>query len=96
MIRVAAEFGVPSVTSPSVGEALPMIDVANLITERNKEVIFNDQRAHGYTLLTVTRDSVLGELLAVEKLTKAYSASTLVRYRVKPANGPGIGAIEKD
>jgi alkaline phosphatase D len=93
--RVAAEFGVTSVTSPSVGEALPMLDVAKLIMERNKEVLFNDQRSHGYTLLTVSRDSVVGELVAVDKLRKPYAASVLARYRVRPAEGPGIGDIEK-
>ena len=93
--RVAAEFGVTSVTSPSVGEAVPTIDLAKLIVERNKEVLFNDQKSHGYTKLTITHDAVVGEHVAVEKLAKPYKAETLVRYRVAPADGPGIGAIER-
>jgi alkaline phosphatase D len=93
--KVAAEFGVSSITSPSIGEALPMVDVGKLIMERNREVILNDQRSHGYTLLTVTRDAVIGEHVSVEKLAKPYTASTLARYRVSPAPGPGIGDITK-
>ena len=42
-----------------------------------------------------TRDSVVGELVAVDKLRKPYAASVLARYRVRPAEGPGIGDIEK-
>jgi alkaline phosphatase D len=90
--KVAAEFGVTSVTSPSIGEAFPMLDLAKLITDHNREVLLNNQQAHGYTVLTVTRDSVLGEL--VEKLAKPYPAPTLARYRVDPEEGPGIGRIQ--
>jgi alkaline phosphatase D len=93
--KVAAEFGVTSVTSPSVGEAVPFLDVAKLVTEKNKEVLFNDQKSHGYTKLTITRDAVIGEHVNVEKLAKPYKGGTLVAYRVSPAAGPGIGTIEK-
>jgi alkaline phosphatase D len=93
--KVAAEFGVSSITSPSVGEALPMLDVAKLIMDGNREVLLNDQRSHGYTLLTVTRDAVVGEHVSVDKLAKPYSAATLARYRVTPAAGPGIGEITR-
>ncbi|HUJ48335.1 MAG TPA: alkaline phosphatase D family protein [Rhizomicrobium sp.] len=93
--KVAAEFGVTSITSPSVGEAVPFLDVAKLVMAKNKEVLFNDQKSHGYTRLTVTRDAVVGEHVTVEKLAKPYTASMLVTYRVSPAEGPGIGAIEK-
>jgi hypothetical protein len=71
-----------------------MVDFAKLIMERNHEVLLNNQHAHGYTLLTVTRDAVIGELVSVEKLAKPYSASALARYRVSPAEGPGIGPIQ--
>jgi len=91
--KVAAEFGVTSVTSPSIGEALPMLDFAKLIMDRNRKVLLNNQHAHGYTLLTVTRNAVVGEHVAVEKLNKPYSATVLARFRVSPASGPGIGEI---
>jgi alkaline phosphatase D len=93
--KVAAEFGVTSVTSPSVGEAVPFLDVAKLIMEKNNEVLFNDQKSHGYTKLTITRDAVVGEHVNVDKLVKPYKSETLVAYRVAPADGPGIGDITK-
>jgi alkaline phosphatase D len=93
--RVAAEFGVTSVTSPSPGEYLPGFDLGKAMMAQNHEVLFNNQAAHGYTLLTVTRDAIVGEHVSVDKLNKPYAASTLARYRVSPAAGPGIGTIEK-
>jgi len=42
-----------------------------------------------------TREAVIGEHVSVEKLAKPYAASTLARYRVTPAPGPGIGDITK-
>jgi alkaline phosphatase D len=93
--KVAAEFGVTSITSPSVGESVPGVDVAKLLMERNREVLFNDQKSHGYTIVTIARDAVVGEHVAVDKLAKPYSSATLVRYRVTPAEGPGIGDIQR-
>jgi alkaline phosphatase D len=93
--RVAAEFGVSSVTSPSLGDYLPGIDTGRIFMDQNKEVLFNDQLKKGYTLVTVTRDQVVGELIAVDKLTKPYAAATLARFKVSPAGGPGVGEIVK-
>jgi alkaline phosphatase D len=93
--RVAAEFGVSSVTSPGLGEFLPGLDTNSVFTEQNKEVLFTDQSAHGYTLVTVTKDSVVGEHIAVGKLTKPYQSGTLASFQVSPSEGPGIGDIQK-
>ncbi len=93
--RVAAEFGTSSITSPSPGDYVPGIDLGRIIMSENREVMFNDQRRKGYTLLTITRDGVVGELVAVDQLAKPYAATTLARYRVSPAQGPGIGDIVK-
>jgi alkaline phosphatase D len=94
-VKVAAEFGVSSVTSPSFGDYLPGVDLGKVLMDQNKEILFSDQSKKGYTLLTVTRDAAVGEQIAVDKLTKPYTAGSLVRFRVSPADGPGIGAIEK-
>ncbi len=93
--RVAAEFGTSSVTSPSPGDYVPGIDLGRLIMQENPEVLFNDQRKKGYTLLTITREAVVGELIAVDQLAKPYTAASLAQFRVSPAPGPGIGEIVK-
>src|SRR5262249_47872078 len=93
--RVAAEFGVSSVTSPSVGDFMPGLDLGKVLMDQNKEVTFCSQSHKGYVLVTVTPENVTGELVAVEHLAKPYKRDTLVAYRVKPADGPGVGDITK-
>ncbi len=91
--RVAAEFGTSAITSPSLGDALPMIDAGKIIAGDNPEVLMNDQRSKGYVLLTLTREKAHVELVAVEIAAKPYAAAVKHRYEVAPAEGPGIGAI---
>ncbi|HVP83839.1 MAG TPA: alkaline phosphatase D family protein [Rhizomicrobium sp.] len=93
--RVAAEFGVSSVTSPSVGDFMPGLPLGRIFMDQNKEVVFCDQNKKGYTLVTITPDSVTGELVAVDHLAKPYKRGTLVAYRVTPADGPGVGELTK-
>ncbi len=92
---VAAEFGVSSVTSPSLGDYLPGIDTGKVFMDQNKEVLFNDQTKKGYTLVTITPDEVTGALIAINQLKKPYDAATLATFKVSPKEGPGIGAITK-
>ena len=92
---VAAEFGVSSVTSPSVGDFMPDLPLGQIFMDQNKEVVFCDQNRKGYTLVTITPDNVTGELIAVDQLAKPYQRGTLVAYRVTPADGPGVGEITK-
>ncbi len=93
--KVAAEFGVSSVTSPGLGDYLPGIDTNSAFTQQSKEVLYTDQSAHGYTLLTVTRDAVVGEHVLVDKLAKPYAVSALAAFKVSPSDSPGIGEITK-
>jgi alkaline phosphatase D len=93
--RVAAEFGVSSVTSPSVGDFMPNLDLGKVFMDQNKEVVFCDQNRKGYTLVTITPESVKGELIAVDQLKKPYERGVLATYRVAPADGPGVGEIAK-
>jgi alkaline phosphatase D len=93
--RVAAEFGTGSVTSPSLGESFRSVDMGKLFADQNKEVLFNEQLRHGYVKLTVTKDSVTGELVSTEITKKPYAAETFSTWRVRPGDGPGVGAISK-
>lgn len=93
--RVAAEFGTSSITSPSLGDYAPGLDTGKMIAARSPEVLLNDQSHKGYTLLTITRDKVVSELVGVESLVKPYTAQTLDRFEVTPAKGGGIAAISK-
>ncbi len=94
-VKVAAEFGTGSVTSPSFGQAFKGIDIAGIFMSQNREILFNDPLHHGYTVLTVTKDSVIGDHIATEIAARPYEAKTLATWRVSPADGPGIGPIDK-
>lgn len=91
--RVAAEFGTSGITSPSVGDSLPQVDIAAMMMAQNPEIRFCDQKSKGYVRLTLTRDLCRGELIAVGIAAKPYEAKTVATWTVRPTAGPGVGEI---
>ena len=81
---VAAEFGVTAVTSSSVGDAMPAIPVGQLLADANEEVLFCDQRAKGYIMLTLTPERARADYRAVSTvLTKDFTETTLATFEVR-------------
>ena len=81
---VAAEFGTTSITSPSVGDAMPAIPVGQMLADANEEVLFCDQRVKGYILLTLTPERARAEYRAVSTvLAKNFTETTLATYEVR-------------
>jgi alkaline phosphatase D len=92
--RVAAEFGVTSVTSPGYGDYLPGAPVDQAFVARSKEVKFTDQAAKGYLLLTLEHGRATGELVAVSTiLSPDYQTRALKRFVVTPGDGGGVKAL---
>ncbi|MBO9708313.1 MAG: alkaline phosphatase D family protein [Caulobacter sp.] len=92
--RVAAEFGVTSVTSPGYSDYLPGVPIAQAFIDRNKEVKFTDQGAKGYLLLTLEHGRATGELVAVSTILEpAYETRVLKRYVVTPDADGGVKAL---
>jgi alkaline phosphatase D len=92
--RVAAEFGVTSVTSPGYSDYLPGVPISEAFVARNKEVKFTDQGAKGYLLLTLTHGRATGELVAVSTIQdQAYQTSVLKRFVVTPDPAGGVKAL---
>jgi alkaline phosphatase D len=91
--RVAVEFGATGITSPGGEDGLPTIPYGDLIARHNREVLYNDQKAKGFILLTLTKAEAKAEMVAVSTIAdKAYTVRTLGTFRVKP--GPdGVSAI---
>ncbi|WP_404711903.1 alkaline phosphatase D family protein [Sphingomonas sp. MMS24-J13] len=82
---VASEFGTSSITSPSDEDELGGIPLGKMLREANKEVVYCNQKAKGYILLTLTREIAKAELIAVSTiLAKPYEASTIATYEVAP------------
>ena len=92
--RVAAEFGVTSVTSPGYGDYLPGAPIDAAFVARNKEVKFTDQLAKGYLLLTLEHGRATGELIAMSTiLSPTYEAKVLKRFVVTPDAAGGVKAL---
>jgi alkaline phosphatase D len=92
--RVAAEFGVTSVTSPGYGDYLPGVPLDTAYAARNKEVKFTDQAAKGFLLLTLEHGKATGELVAVSTiLDPQYQTRVLKRFVVTPGDGGGVKAL---
>ncbi|HEY3950502.1 alkaline phosphatase D family protein [Phenylobacterium sp.] len=81
--RVAVEFGTAGVTSPGPGEAYPQVPLGEAFAKYNREVLFNQQTAKGFMLLTLTPTVATGELIAVSSIKdKGYATRVLAAYRV--------------
>jgi alkaline phosphatase D len=92
--RVAAEFGVTSVTSPGYSDYLPGVPLGQAYVERNKEVKFTDQGAKGFLLLTLEHGRATGELIAVSTiLDPKYQTRVLKRFVVTPGDEGGVKAL---
>ena len=88
---VAAEFGATAITSPSIGDVMPEIPVGGLLAAVNDEVLFCDQRAKGYVLLTLDRVRAKAEFRAVSTvMAKPFSVATVATYETR-AGDPAVG-----
>ncbi|WP_425228333.1 alkaline phosphatase D family protein [Sphingomonas sp.] len=78
---VAAEFATTAITSPSLGDAMPEVPVGQLLADANEEVLWCDQRAKGYILLTLTHERARAEYRAVSTVTApAFTETTLTTW----------------
>lgn len=94
--RVAAEFGATGVTSPGAGDVIKGLPLDSGFMEKNAEVVFTDQAAKGFILLTLTKDQAKAEMIAVSTiLDKAYEAKALKTFTVTPAVGGGVSGLKE-
>lgn len=88
---VGAEFGCTAITSPSYGSLLPGLGA--MLAQANREVVFCDQEAKGYTLLTLTSGAAVAEHVAVSTVfAKPFERRILARHRVAAAGREPIVA----
>ena len=81
--RRAVEFGTSAISSPSPGDAVAPLPLGPLLSANNDEVVFCDQTAKGYILLTLTADRAEAKLQAVSTiLAKPYNLRTLTSWVV--------------
>ena len=81
--RRAIEFGTSSVSSPSIGDAIGGFPLGAALMQANEEVVFCDQSAKGFIVLTLTAGKAEAALMQVSTiLTKPFDLSTLKRVSV--------------
>ncbi|WP_298745862.1 alkaline phosphatase D family protein [uncultured Brevundimonas sp.] len=91
--RRGVEFGTSAISSPSVGDATPGLPLGAALMRANDEVVFCDQTAKGYVLLTLTPDQAKAELHTVSTiLAKPYEAGVLRTFTVARTSD-GLGPI---
>ncbi len=91
--RVAVEFGTTGITSPGGGDVLKNFPIAEAMEKANKEVVFNDQAAKGFVLLTLTREAAKAEMIAVSTIVQTTFDTRVVKsFEVKP-DGRGVSAL---
>jgi alkaline phosphatase D len=91
--RVAVEFGTAGITSPGPGESIAAFPLGEAFAKHDREVLFNNQTAKGFVLLTLTHAQATAELMAVSSIKdKAFTTRPIATYHATP--GPaGVSAL---
>ncbi|MFZ5671153.1 MAG: alkaline phosphatase D family protein [Pseudomonadota bacterium] len=90
----AAEFAATSITSPGGGDYLPTVPLNEGFEQRNEEVVYCDQSAKGFVLLTLTRDAARAEMVAVSTIhSRSYTTATSRRFTLAPIAGGGVSPL---
>ncbi|MEQ8558691.1 MAG: alkaline phosphatase D family protein [Henriciella sp.] len=76
------EFGCTSVTSPGLGEYVNDVpNMGELFADANRDVDWYDPDGHGYTLVTLTADTVTSDFFKASTITdKAYSMEKVATF----------------
>ena len=80
--RRGVEFGCTSITSPGTGAYVTDVpDLGQLFADANKEVEWHDPFGHGYTLVTLTKDTAKAEFRKVSDiLSRTYTVDTVAVF----------------
>jgi alkaline phosphatase D len=84
--RLAArEFGTTAVTSPSYGDALPLLPTGETIVADNREVLANDQKSKGFLHLVITPERANCEFVAVSTIhQREFESRVTERFEATP------------
>ncbi len=87
---MACELATTSITSPGNGDYTPGVDTGAAYAPVNREVIFSDQTAKGFLLLTLGRGEARGEMIAASTITsKDFTAKVVKSFQMRP-DGAGV------
>jgi len=94
--RRGVEFGCTSVTSPGIATYIKDVpELGRLFEEANDEVDFHDPYGHGYTQVTLTKDTVKADFIKVSNIMSGdYSVSTADTFEAKH-DGEGMTGLQR-
>lgn len=93
--RVAVEFGTTGVTSPGAGDALPGVPIGDIMADANREVVYSDQAAKGFVLLTLGRTEGKAEMMAVSTIMEpAFTTRVLKTFTFSPG-ADGVSGLKE-
>lgn len=76
--QMGVEFGCTSVTSPGLGNYIPLENLGELVAEANDDVVWYDPFGHGFTLVTLTPEKAVGEFYKVSTVLEETFETTRV------------------
>ncbi len=80
---VGVELATSAITSPSIGDVLGDIPIADMLIASNKDVKFCDQKAKGYILLTLTPKQAVADFMAMSTIySPNYQARNIKRVTI--------------
>ena len=93
--RVAVEFGTTGITSPGAGDALPGVPIGQIMADANREVVYSDQAAKGFVLLTLGRKEGKAEMVAVSTILETtFTTSVLKTFTFTPG-ADGVSGLKE-
>jgi alkaline phosphatase D len=91
--RVACEFGGTSVTSPGADDYIRGVKTGPGFAAASPEVAFCDQGAKGFVVLTLSREAVRADLMALSSIaSRDFTVAALKSFVVTP-DGAGVSGL---
>ena len=91
--RVAVEFGTTGITSPGAADVLGGLPADKGFVDTNREVLYANSGAKGFVLLTLDREQVKGEMMAVSTITEKTFTVAPVKTFIAKAEPNGVSGL---
>lgn len=91
--RRAVEFGTTGITSPGGGDSLKGVPLGEVYAKANRDIVYNEQAAKGFVLLTLNHKGGRADMMAVSTIVEEnYTTSVIKSFTFKPEKG-GVSAL---
>ncbi len=93
--QIGVEFGCTSVTSPGLGQSIPLPNLGPLMADANEDVTWFDPFGHGYTLLTLSKDKARADFFKVSTIeSETFETDLVASFEAEPVEG-GISPLRQ-